>query len=253
LINEQNKEKGTDQPLNFAGRLVCRPLHSGSSIIHLGFSAALQKPEVPETGRPADAFRFCSRAETDVSQKMFVDTGDILHSKMLTLLNFEAAASYGPLMLQSEYTIAEIDRKNIRQYVSQKGGYLSGAWLISGESHQYNSKQAEFAGIIPAKSSGAFELAARYSYINLNDLDAGIFGGQAENYTIGLNYYVNSNVRIMLNYNYVNQDRFANGAGTLYIYKDADGKLYRNAPNETVAKKAGDRFHYLAVRLQLVF
>jgi phosphate-selective porin OprO/OprP len=40
-----------------------------------------------------------------------------------------------------------------------------------------------------------------------------IAGGAGETYTLGLSYYFNYNVKLMLNYAYVNHDRWANGKG----------------------------------------
>jgi len=251
-VNRQYLEKGNDQPLNFAGGFVYRPVHAGSSIFHIGFSAALQKPEVPKAGSPQNSFRFCSMSETDISRKMFMDTGDILNSKNMKMLNLETAVSHGPFLVQSEYTIADISRRSGYRVVNLSGWYVSGAWLITGENQSYDIQQAEYTHINPG-SGGAFELAARYSYADWNDKKAGIFGGQAENYTLGLNYYVNPNVRIMFNYNYVNQDCYANGDGSLYVYKDAGGTLYKEAPDIAAARKSGDSFHFLAVRFQLIF
>jgi phosphate-selective porin OprO/OprP len=50
---------------------------------------------------------------------------------------------------------------------------------------------------------GAWEFALRFSNLNLSDPDAGIYGGKANNYTAGLNWYANPNVRFMLNYTMV--------------------------------------------------
>ena len=50
---------------------------------------------------------------------------------------------------------------------------------------------------------GAWELAGRYSVIDLNDrlgFKDGIAGGDQTVYTAGLNWYVNRNVRVMFNY-----------------------------------------------------
>ena len=44
---------------------------------------------------------------------------------------------------------------------------------------------------------GAWEVALRYSYA---DFDDGIYGRKVENVTGGLNWTMNPNVRIMLNY-----------------------------------------------------
>jgi len=45
---------------------------------------------------------------------------------------------------------------------------------------------------------GAWELAARISYVDLND--GAIRGGKEANFTAGLNWYLKSKNRIMFNY-----------------------------------------------------
>jgi phosphate-selective porin OprO/OprP len=46
--------------------------------------------------------------------------------------------------------------------------------------------------------TGAWEVAYRYSYVDLND--TGINGGQMNQHTIGLNWYLNDNTRLQFNY-----------------------------------------------------
>ncbi len=45
---------------------------------------------------------------------------------------------------------------------------------------------------------GAWEVAARLSYLDLND--GPIRGGEELNFTVGLNWYLRSNLRVMVNY-----------------------------------------------------
>jgi phosphate-selective porin OprO/OprP len=50
---------------------------------------------------------------------------------------------------------------------------------------------------------GAWEIAGRYSTIDLNDrlaLANGIAGGRQTVYTLALNWYINRNVRLMFDY-----------------------------------------------------
>jgi phosphate-selective porin OprO/OprP len=54
---------------------------------------------------------------------------------------------------------------------------------------------------------------ARYSYLNLSDKKAGVFGGMANNYTVGLNWYPNANMKFQFNYTMVDNSINATGNG----------------------------------------
>jgi phosphate-selective porin OprO/OprP len=53
---------------------------------------------------------------------------------------------------------------------------------------------------------GAWELAARYSTLDLND--AGVSGGEMDVYSLGVNWWLTSASQFSLNYRYVDLDRF---------------------------------------------
>jgi phosphate-selective porin OprO and OprP len=68
---------------------------------------------------------------------------------------------------------------------------------VTGERRGYGN--GIFRGLTPGgPDRGAWELAARYSTLDLED--AGFQGGRQDNVTLGVNYYANANVRFMLNY-----------------------------------------------------
>jgi phosphate-selective porin OprO/OprP len=91
-----------------------------------------------------------------------------------------------------------------------QGGYAEASYVLTGETHTYNTANAAYNGIKPRDpyslkdgGLGAWEIAGRISTIDLNDQLAtatGIAGGRQTVYTAGLNWYVNSNLRFMLNY-----------------------------------------------------
>ena len=108
------------------------------------------------------------------------------------------------------------------------GGYVSLSWILTGEQKPYLMDEGEFGKIIPkSNKSGAWELAARYSFVDMTDEDAyqnegafnagnqGIFGGKAANITLGLNWYPNPSLRFMMNYIMVDNSETADGTGNL--------------------------------------
>jgi len=91
-----------------------------------------------------------------------------------------------------------------------QGGYAEAGYVLTGESHPYNTASASYGGIVPANPFslgaggwGAWEIAGRYSTIDLNDRVGsalGVAGGRQTVYTLALNWYINRNVRLMFDY-----------------------------------------------------
>jgi phosphate-selective porin OprO and OprP len=63
---------------------------------------------------------------------------------------------------------------------------------------------------------GAFKLVSRYSVADLNagaalaipqSVTGGVYGGKQQIYAVGLNWYLNSNMRVMLDYSWIDIDR----------------------------------------------
>ena len=61
-------------------------------------------------------------------------------------------------------------------------------------------------------------------------------------------------MKIALNYQYVNNDRYANGKGKLYVGLDADGNPTKDFTKVTAADgKAGVNYRMLLARFQVAF
>jgi phosphate-selective porin len=90
--------------------------------------------------------------------------------------------------------------------VSFFGVYGQASYILTGEQHPYEAKNGVFGAPIPAhpfsfrtfRGLGAWEVAARLSHLDLND--GYIQGGRETNVTLGVNWYLNENVRMALNY-----------------------------------------------------
>ena len=81
------------------------------------------------------------------------------------------------------------------------GWYLQAGYILTGETRQY--KNGVMGGVKPSSivgdgGVGAWELALRYSSLDLSD--AGIDGGEADAMTYGVNWYPTPTLRFSANY-----------------------------------------------------
>ena len=82
--------------------------------------------------------------------------------------------------------------------------YVMTSYVLTGEHRAYRPRVGAFGTVHPDQpfpfsgGPGAWEVALRYSYLDLES--AGIDGGTLHDYTLGLNWYLNDNARIMTNY-----------------------------------------------------
>jgi phosphate-selective porin OprO and OprP len=86
---------------------------------------------------------------------------------------------------------------------------MSLSYILTGENRQYDRQAGRFKGVVPFENFfrvrtedgsirtgiGAWEMAYRISYLNLTDVD--VRGGRVVDHTIGLNWYMCPNARLM--------------------------------------------------------
>jgi phosphate-selective porin OprO/OprP len=185
-------------------RATFAPVARKRSVLHFGVAASHRR-----TGDAA-VYRVDVRPESHLTDIRYLDTGKINESRSVALLGLETAWVDGPWSLQSEWMRADLDR-NGQPDPGFVGWYLLGSWFLTGESRNYKRKKGAFGRVRPLESMGAVELALRYSRLDLNDLD--VEGGLSKQVTLGLNWYMNSQMRLMANYIWVQNDHLANADG----------------------------------------
>lgn len=247
-----NKASGTDEGYSLTGKAVFRPINKDNKVIHVGVSASYRTPktswEFPNT------YRVSLRDMTSISRKKFLDSDDIPNVESYVLLGGELAASYKNFKFASEYLGTKINRKEGFENYQASGLFASVSYLIFGGNYNYNSEEGEFTQVSRGKEWGDIELALRYDYIDLNDTKAAIMGGSANGYTAGVTYHANPNVKFMLNYSYINHDRYANGKGKLFVGTDENGNLTTDYSKVTeAAGKGGDDYGFIQARIEIDF
>ena len=239
LDDEEELEK-SDEGYSLVGRATFAPLYKDNKIFHLGVAYAYQT-----TNAFTEKLRFRGYDESKITKIRFLSTGkvkDVDHSGMV---GFESALQLGSLHLQGEYmkvNVARLSDSGKPNY-GLSGGYIFASYFLTGDSMPYYADQGEFGRVIPKKKSGAIELLARYSWLDLNDLEAGIEGGEGKNFTLGLSYYLNPNYKIMFNWTKVDHDKYADADGDFSLWS-VDGM---DVPN------SGFDYSVFAVRLLVTF
>lgn len=187
-----------DEGWGISGRFVYSPIIQDDQVLHLGVRAMVRAPS------DADQAIRIRDETTHMSGLRIVDTGDISDLDQSRLSGVEAAYAFGPFSVVGEYTGLDL-RRNTLPNLDFSGFSVYGTWSLTGESRaaSYRMRDGEFKRLKPNTEFspsngtwGAWELALRYASIDLND---GTFiGGEESVLTSGLNWYLNNNVRLML-------------------------------------------------------
>ncbi len=188
--------------IHFTGRVTALPWYvdDGEKLLHLGVSYSYQDHK-------RDPVRYRTRPEAHLAPR-FADTGDFMASDT-NLVGAEASVVLGPLAFQAEYVHAFVDNVQ-REDPSYNGFYFLTSYFLTGEHRVYNKKNGAFDRVEPKKNFGqddgigAWEVAGRYSYLNLEE--GGVRGGRLDDFTLGVNWYLNPNTRLMWNYGFADAE-----------------------------------------------
>ena len=142
----------------------------------------------------------------------FVDTG-VIPTNNVNLFAAELAATCGSLHAQSEFIYALVNRDGASE-VGFSGVTVQTGYILTGEHRPYNRKAGVLGRIVPHNDFGrcgfgAWEIAARWSMLDLNDAD--VRGGTLSNSTLGLNWYLNKFTKFQLNYIHAMLESSVNG------------------------------------------
>lgn len=201
------------------GRGAMRLAGSEDFTLQLGMSGSyLIHP--PDFGTDAPGarhgIRFRDRPELRIDSTRLIDTG-IIDAEHAYAAGFEWLARWRNFLLQGENYWYGIERAGPTTLSNPtfNGYYVEGSWVLTGEPHRYNAATAALQNPRP-RGWSAWELALRYSHVDLNH-HAGapgryappdaVRGGLQDIFTVGVNWYLNANIRFLLDYSHVRIDR----------------------------------------------
>jgi phosphate-selective porin OprO and OprP len=185
-----------DMPLGLAFRGVFAP-ETGGGILHIGASA------VYENLMDNNIVRLRDRPEARDSKGGDIRLIDAVvpDAKSTFKAGLELLFISGPFSIEGEYLQATVNRSEGNN-PTFGGFHVQSSYVLTGESRSYS--RGLVGSVSPAGDAGAWEVALRYSFMDLND--AGFTGGVQRNITLGLNHYITSRLRFMGNVVFVNVD-----------------------------------------------
>lgn len=195
--------------------------NSADFLVHTGFGysyIATPNSTVQYRHTPEYAGQFTG-AIGDVP--FFTDSG-LLPAENANLLNGELASTWGSWHAQSElrYNIVNLDNGGDAGFPSF---YAQSGYILTGEHRTYNKAGGVLGRVKPkcpvgikGGGIGAWELACRYSLVDLSD--GAIRGGSLHDMTCGLNWYLNDFTKFQFNYIQADLNRTPTGDSRTDIF-----------------------------------
>lgn len=256
--------------LGFVGRVAGTPFYGKDWLVHFGVHGSYVDKPADTAGpaitgvTPSGVVAFSNTPELRVDGTKLINTGNIPARDAYTV-GAEFAAQKQNFLLQAEYDDFGIDRSDGQSSPSFHGYYVSGTWVLTGEARKYNSQTGAFDAPSVAHpfslskgGLGAWELGVRYSDMDLNyhqgaagtyvptTANSVIRGGEEQNITAGLNWYLNPVVRFMFDYSHVKIDRLSPGTS-------ANNVSTWLLPSGKPGVQIGQTYDVFSVRSQVAF
>ena len=199
--SDSNLQKGQNEGYSLTGRAVWMPQNNSKEKgLHIGVAASYATPKT-DVGKdtPPKTVRY-SQSESTINKIKFMDTGYITDVNNTRLMGVELAGYYGPWKFQAEYIQQDVNRNHGFVDESFSGFYVQSSCLLLGGKQDYNNSRGAFNQPLIGKK-GDIELALRFDRLDMNGKV--IKGGVSNQYTAGMNYYINENLKVQLNYYYI--------------------------------------------------
>ncbi len=211
-----------DEQLGYTFRVAATPLHGYDWLIHVGANASVIATPAQTSLAGPYPVTIQDRPELREDGTQLVSSGAV-DAAGARHWGLELAGQKAGLTVQGEYFDYQIQRHGAAAGVTDPrftGWYVEAGWVLTGEARKYNTGTAAFDAppvahpFDPAANAwGTWELAARYSVLDLNYHEGAALaadrlrGGDQTIWTLGVNWFLNPAVKLQLDYLDVSVDR----------------------------------------------
>lgn len=194
---------GSSARRNVTARITGLPIYRADDrLVHLGLSLSRKNLD-------GESFRLRQRPEHRNVARV-VDTGSFAADSAL-LWSLEAATVAGPFWASLELDGAKIDAP-LSGDPSFSGASAQAGYFLTGQRRGYDRKAGRFTRVNGELGRfGGVEIAVRYSTIDLED--GAIQGGEADATTLGINWYLRRQFRLVFNFVRTDVESLGNDLG----------------------------------------
>lgn len=244
-LKDYETSRSRKESFSFGTRIAVRPYTDTNSVFHLGGSYFYHR--LPKDGSEDQTIKYKVGPNLDGMNIVPLDTDDMAGISLEQGMGSEILYLKNQWMIQAELIATQLTTTSDSKYFFS-GGYIFYSYFFTDDKRTYSMSDGELGPVCPSnKESGAWELAVRYDYLNLTDRNHGVFGGGGSHFTIGVNWYVNENVKLMINGIYAHYDQYATGPKKVYKNDDPTDDL------KVDDLEGSDRLKIVAIRFQYMF
>lgn len=205
-----------DGEIDVTGRIAGTPYYKehGRKLLHLGLGASVRDND---DGEARYRTRTLVRNGTGVQHTLLADARFRGHRE--TRLVPELAYVNGPFAVQAEYVGTEVTEATFPATAAGRfagdvhvdGYYAQVMYFLTGEHKSYNRRSGTFGRVVPKRNAnwgpdtkpgdplgGAWMLVYRHGGVDLDD--GAVQGGRVTDDTLGINWFLNRDVKVQWNY-----------------------------------------------------
>ena len=197
VFNLRGASSSRNEGMGASGRVTFAPINNDNNTLHLGAWYSYENANQGSDNLSA-SFNYAGRRGP--SQNIATTTGASRNE--VTVYAVEAAGSFGPAFFQAEYADASFGQplgadQDVTSY------YVQGSFMLNGGVKAYKGATGVFGSPVVPADKGLWELVARFDVMENKDL----LDTKTTSALLGVNYYVNPNLRFMLNWTQGKNDK----------------------------------------------
>ncbi|WP_374607675.1 OprO/OprP family phosphate-selective porin [Thermomonas sp.] len=199
-FNMRSAPTARTEGAGISGRATWAPIDSGTTTLHLGGSYS---HENLNKGTPSVSAVSNYAGRRGPSLTMATTSAAVgVNDSQVDTFGLEAAFRNGPFFVQSEYARASFGQANGSSQ-DVDAFYVQGSFMLNGGLKAYKGATGVFGSPVVPADKGLWELVARYDVMENKDL----LDTKTTSALLGVNYYINPNLRMMLNWTQGKNDK----------------------------------------------